>query len=359
MRAKGYNFLKWPAPAGGWAVRQLEGGPPEFWVDADGAFVGGDDPNFCLSVDGRQDKWLFADSQGNPQKPSALANVPEANAGDTATLVRIVPAGGYYPPIPAGTPDDTYTCYRIGLRCLRLMLVQNAALAADGTCDLSAARIQWLAPRDTDAVGSGYEVARPILYPAGDGELPSELASVDHQCEVAPSRGGVSGTVYPKIDDNGKLVWVTTEDQSGRVTHLYRDTEGNPSMYVRDYWKRVLENGDWMAERHELYWAGAASVDTAENVAAQLAAQSGLVGRVFGLDGDDIPAGTAFDMVLLCKTYYWYLRRNFARVIHHPHGDETRTTWTCCVADYGYFNTKLCGYLAQVVPVPPRERSVA
>ena len=353
MDIGGYNLLKWTAPADGYAVRSVEDEPLEFWQDADGAMVTGGDEGFCRTETAATDKWLFADAQGNPEKPTALANVPEADGTDLSTPVRIVPAGGDAPPLSPSTTPGTFTVYRIGARCYRLLLARNVVLAeAQGggmVCDFSDAALEWLAPREE--THSDYSVDRPVTYAEGDPELPSELSSFDAECALAPTPSGIGGDIYPTFSQGGQTQWAT-DPNTGEITH--RITTDNPSLYVRDYWTTYWSGNHWEREHHELYWATAA--DAAENVITALETEADTVARVFGLDSP--PAeGTAFDMILLCKTYYWHQKVNATRHIGPPSKGTDVTVWE--FSGRGYYNTKLSGYLTQIVPVPPAERSAA
>ena len=353
MRAAGYNLLGWAAPAGGYAVREVEGDPLEFWQDADGALVTGGDPGFCRTVNA-PDAWLFADSGGNPDKPDALANVPVCPASDTQTPVRIVPDGGDAPRIPPQTPPGTFTVYRVGLRCHRLLQAKNVVLAEGEhgglVCNFSNALLSWAAPREESAAGSLDPEERPVAYAPGNDWRPSELADFDVSCALAPVPGGMGGNVYPTFLPDGKTKW-------GGDGH--RITAENQPMYVRDYWTSHWNGTELVKTRHELYWSP--TTDAAESVRQQLETKEGLLERVFGLY--DPPAeGTAFDLLLLCKTYWWYGKRN--KTIHDgPTGtkpDGTPKGIDIVVWEWfgsGYFNTKLSGWLVQIAPVPPKRRS--
>lgn len=353
MGAAGYNLLGWPDNTpGGYAVRQTENDPPEFWQDADGALVTGDDPGFCRT-ENAPDAWLFLDPNGNPAKPAALANVPECSAGDTQTAVRIVPDDGDAPLIAASTPPGTFTVYRVGLRCHRLLLAKNVVFAEGEhgglVCDFSNAVLSWAAPREEthDSISSED---RPVAYPDGNDWFPSELADFDVSCALAPVAGGMGGNVYPTFRPDGKTKW-------GGDGH--RITAENQPMYVRDYWTSHWNGTELVKTRHELYWSP--TTDAAESVRQQLETKEGLLERVFGLD--DPPAeGTAFDLLLLCKTYWWHGKRN--KTIHDgPTGTKPDGTpkgidivvWKWFGS--GYFNTKLSGWLVQIAPVPPKRRS--
>lgn len=356
MGAAGYNLLGWPDNTpGGYAVRQTENDPPEFWQDADGALVTGDDPGFCRT-ENAPDAWLFLDPNGNPAKPAALANVPECSAGDTQTAVRIVPDGGDAPLIAASTPPGTFTVYRIGVKCYRLLLAKNVVLV-EGTggglvCDLSNAVLDWNAPRETHPPGaydpenpppSQLGEDRPVYYARGNDWRPSELADFDVQCALAPVPGGMGGNVYPTFLPDDKTQW-------GGDGH--RITTGNPPMYVRDYWTSHWDGDRLVKTRHELYWSPTA--DAAESVRRQLETQEGLLERVFALDPPPV-AGTAFDLLLLCKTYWWYAKRNAVKTYGPPSKQQEVGIWKWFAS--GYFNTKLSGWMVQIAPVPPKRRS--
>lgn len=345
----GCNLLKWAAPADGFAVREVTGEPLAFWIDADGALVTGADEGFCRT-EAANDAWLFADAQGNPEKPSALATVPVADGSDIQTPVRIVPVGANAPPITQNTPAGTYTVYRIGLRCYRLLLARNVALAEGEhgglVCDFSNAVLSWAVPRE--AVGH-IPLDRPVVYDPGNALRSSELADFDVASALAPVPGGMGGGVYPKIV-HGHVEWAT--DAYGRVTH--RITESNPPMYVRDYWTSEWVRDHLVMTRHELYWSQ--NADAAESVRQELESQEGLLERVFAL-APPPEEGTAFDLILLCKTYWWYEKRNATKT--HGHGTHQQAVAIWKWFESGYFNTKLSGYLVQVVPVPPKERSAS
>ena len=194
MGGGGFNFLKWTPPPGGWAVRKLETGAPELWMDSDGGLVDGDDPHFCLALHGG-DKWLFL--PGDAENPCAISGVPEAPPSDVSTATRIVPADdgtkpppnkppSFKPPTPAPA-DGTFTCYRVGIRCQRLMLAQNAVLTPAGKCDFSDASVRWLAPMGEDAADTSPANTRPVSYPDGKPDryaaasFPSAIASATCQ----------------------------------------------------------------------------------------------------------------------------------------------------------------------------------
>ncbi len=348
----GCHLLNWPPPAAGFAVREVTGEPLAFWSDADGALVTGADEGFCRHIGSGGDAWLFADAQGNPEKPPALSNVPEADSSDTQTPVRIVPAGGNAPPITANTPPGTYTVYRIGLRCHRLLLARNVVLAdALGgglVCDFSDAVLDWMAPREE--VHGTWDVVRPVIYAEGNTWRPSELAGWDVSCTLAPTAGGIGGTVYPTFSPTGKTQW-DTDPVTGEP---HRITTDNPPLYVRDYWTSEWVGNQLVRTRHELYWSPTA--DAAESVRSQLEGQADLLARVFGLDSPP-ENGTAFDLILLCKTYWWYEKRNATMHKGSPNYGQDVGYWKWF--DSGYFNTKLSGYLVQIAPVPPKGRSTA
>lgn len=336
MTCGGYNLLHWAHPSGGLAVRKLEDGVPEFWADSDGAFVGGDDPNFCLSLHGG-DTWLF--QAGDPANPCTISNVPEAPETDVSTTVRIVPAGDrpprFKPPTPAPA-SGAFTCYCVGIRCQRLMLVQNAVATSDGKCDFSDASVRWLAPRGEDVPPDDANT-RPISYPDGKPDryvaasFPSELAAVDRRWECASNADGIG-----------------EGEQTG--------------MFAMHFWKWKGLGQNAVSKKY-LFWSP--SSGAAENVLRQLETQSGLVERIFGPSGA-IPAGTAFDMILLCKTFYWGEKKNISVALKKRNGNPivdkngNPVYWTKWkpTKNRGYFNTKVSGYLVQIVPVPPTGRSV-
>ena len=352
-----YNLLNWTAPPGGYAVRATKAGGLAFWTDPDGALVTGGDPCLCATAEAMQDKWLFADAQGRPQKPQALANVQEIPSTDTVTTVRIVPEGDTYPPIDANTPPGTFACYRIGARCYRLLLVQNAMLADDGAggevFDFSRAKVEWMAPREEsfDEVG---DIVRPLRYPGGPDWLPSSLAALERDTEIAPSPGGISGTVAPAWNENPGG-WTMKWAWDAVARKWYKVREENDSMFVRDYWTSHWEGRRRVADHHVLYWTTAEGVAPAERVMGELQRQSGLARRIFS-SMPDIPHGTAIDLALVCKTYYWYKRLNDSRLVNRK---DLRLIWGVMNGEKGYYNTKLCGFLAQIAPVPPKERSAA
>lgn len=354
-----------------WPVRWTAGGCAA-WMGRDGAFV--PDVQLCQTITAGTWQWLFpvTDPSGalfgkpndqytnldellaNPSLHGGMLRVDgqlaRIYAGPSSAWCGYNP-GGTFVCLPGVHPPNATSagqiCYRLGVRCERLLLVQNAACAFNGgdcVFDLSHARIRQSKPEhgfECGACETGRSCLRndfsngerPLLFDEGPdwapstvpGQLPGDGHGL-HYWPVTPTGGpiaapggGVAMTGGVAMDGSSVGAFLRKREWHGR------------------FWSEPLE----------------ATIPAAEHVVDELENQVGIAQRLTGMDEttDDMPFpdGTALDMVLLCRTWYWFKKRGVK--LDGP--GHTRNTYNWDHVSKGYFDTQVCGHFFQLAPAVP------
>ena len=236
--------------------------------------------------------------------------------------------------VPPGTkaPDPTSEgqhCYRIAFRCLRLLLVQNAKWKDEGCFDFGSASVRWLGHKrenagqtalrigEVDGRGAYSNGVRPLYYPPGIGTNCAQAAT----------------GLLPITDTGDVLDADSCEDGVIAYRHTVFRRHGKTVVKktVNRVWKALPGGGE-----------------ESEKVLHELESQEDIGRRHFDTDRTDplalpFPRGTAFDLVLACKTWYWYRKTGVAK--------GNRLVWKH--SGKGYFNTQVAGDVFQLVPARP------
>ena len=271
----------------------------------------------------------------------------------------MVPFGVRPPdPIDYGSPQ---ICYRPGLRCIRLLLVRNAQWGANQTFDFSAAALSWLGDwhlrhghpaMPCPPAGEG----RPLDYAFPEWAVDLDETGDAPDCDFA----SLPGKRIAAAQTHGTSHWGVRMENAG-MTHV-NDDEFEVSSTRVSVLRTHRQGGGYdrtFSETRKYWTPTAAPSGASENVLAALTAQPGIARRLTGFESNPdpvalpFPQGTAFDMALGLRTWYWF-RKKAAEI---PGSGGHRFRWLH--DGKGYLNTQVAGCFFQLAPAPPKPRRAA
>ena len=265
--------------------------------------------------------------------------------------------------------------YRLGVRCTRLLLVQNACFGADGAIDFSRAEFGTVAhdgkPNGKLRGLNRLNGKRPLFYERGAGRGRGIEVDTDDEFHFPP----VDNAADPWTDDPGDYrspVFAPFTNALG-IAMPFRgySLEHGAILDWPDKWPaytfpagKLNASGDGKIKAR--YWNSAVGVlertqdgSPADQERPLIALETNpeLAKGMFGVVEDEhtytpFAPGTAFDMVLAVRHIHWRKYVGHLEKYEGKHGEDCyKGKWTA--DSHGYFNSRIAGWLYQLAPAKP------
>lgn len=318
-------------------------------------------------------------------------------------------------PAPQGEYDENdywvgTQCYIPHLMCSRLFLVQNAVFNADNTIDFSDARVKMLGHGDTRGSHvSGWDKlkgknrkngVRPIHYKRGAGGFRAiENHAVCGELDMdgfffPPIENAADPLARSKDPDPTKTkspVFAPFVHRGGichpdsAPTYLEgTDKNGDEIIFRADWpnkWPSYIfasvgyENKTKVFKHHARFWEAKPGAPNADMLKVRDAfSMTGRAVEIWGEvppeEGEEeaapryerpFPSGTAFDMVVAVRTWYWNRYIGMEKKTSGEHQSASGATYLNDRYEWvksgrGYMNSQVAGYLYQLSATKPKQQ---